>query len=355
MNMSRPTQQSARLRSATARAVALSFGVALGLSFSDMASAQESAADKAAADALFKEGRKLLSAKKYDEACPKFAESYKLSERLGTLLNLATCHEEQGKTASAWAEFNEAAALAKREKDKKREKYAREHADSLEKRLARMSFTLPDSLRDATLKLDGTEVGAGVRGTPLPIDPGTHQIEVSAPGKKTWSTTIEVKDEAATTPVTVPELEAEEAAPTEAPPPAEVPKDEPAPAPVKASGGSSTLGWVALGVGVVGVGMGSYFGLTTLSKKSESDDHCGSKIGQSNANQCDQKGVDLRDEAKSAATLSTIGFAVGAVGIGAGIYFLATSGGSKEKSAKALWVQPAVGPKGGAVLLGGRL
>ena len=65
--------------------------------------------------------------------------------------------------------------------------------------------------------------------------------------------------------------------------------------------------------------------------------------------------MDLRDQAKSAATLSTIGFAVGAVGVGAGIYLLATGGSSKEKSAKALWMQPAVGPQGGGVLLGGRL
>lgn len=315
--------------------------------------AEESAADKAAADALFAEGRKLLQDKKYDEACPKFAESYKLSVRLGTLLNLATCHEEQGKTASAWAEFNEALALAKRDKDKKREKYAREHADKLEKRLARISFVLPDSAKDATLRLDGREIGAGARGTPLPIDPGTHEIEVTAPGKKAWSTRVEVKDEAGTLPVTVPELEAE-SAPSEAPA-APPPLEGRPPTPARSTGGSSTLGWVALGVGVVGVGVGGYFGLSALSKKSESEDHCGGSIGQSGANQCDAEGVDLRDQAKSAATFSTVGFAVGALGIGAGIFLLATGGGGKEKSAKPLWVQPAVGPRSAAVLVGGLL
>jgi len=325
-------------------------------SWSNDAHAQESAADKAAADALFKEGRKLLAAKNYDQACPKFAESFKLSERLGTLLNLATCHEEQGKTASAWAEFNEATALAKKDKDKKREKYARKHADDLEKRLARISFALPDSLRDAVLELDGTEVGAGVRGTALPIDPGTHQIEVKAPGKKSWSTTIEVKDEPGTTKIEVPELESEtEPASAPATTTAAPSGDAPATQPKTASEGSNTLGWVALGVGVVGVGVGSYFGLATFSKKKDSEDHCGEAIGQSDANRCDATGVDLRDQAKSAATLSTIGFAVGAVGVGAGVYLLATGGSTKEKSAKALWMQPAVGPQGGGILLGGRL
>jgi len=332
--------------------VLLALGIGLGTL---PAAADESATDKAAADALFNEGRKLLKKKNYEEACPKFAESYKLSERLGTLLNLATCHEEQGKTASAWAEFNEAEAFAKREKDTKRQKYARKHADELEKRLARLSFTFPAGMDSATLRLDGTEVGAGARGTAIPIDPGTHQIEVSAPGKKTWSTTLDIADEAKTTPVAVPELEAEAVAEPETTEPTPEPKQEPKPAAKKESG-SSTLGWVALGVGVVGVGVGSYFGLTTFSKKKEADDHCGDAIGQSDANRCDQQGLDLRDEAKSAATLSTIGFAVGAIGVGAGIYFLATSGSGKEKSARSgLWVAPAVGPKGGAVTFGGRL
>lgn len=315
--------------------------------------AQESAADKAAADALFAEGRRLLEAKKHDEACPKFAESYKLSVRLGTLLNLATCHEEQGKTASAWAEFNEALALAKRDRDKKREKYAREHAEKLEKRLARISFVLPDTLKDATLRLDGTEIGAAARGTPLPVDPGTHQIEVTAPGKKRWSTTVEVKSPG-TLPVAVPELEPEAAAADAPPAPAPV-REERRPAPAKVSSGSNTLGWVALGVGVVGVGVGSYFGLTAISKKNESEDHCGGSVGQGNANKCDAQGVDLRDQAKSAATLSTVGFAVGAVGLGAGIVLLATGGGEKEKSAKGLWLQPTAGLRGGALLVGGRL
>lgn len=56
---------------------------ALSLSLSSAALA-ESAADKAAADALFDDAKKLMEEKKWDEACPKLAESLKLSERLGT-------------------------------------------------------------------------------------------------------------------------------------------------------------------------------------------------------------------------------------------------------------------------------
>jgi hypothetical protein len=43
------------------------------------------------AQALFDQARKAMAAHDYAEACPKFDESYKVEQALGTLLNLAVC------------------------------------------------------------------------------------------------------------------------------------------------------------------------------------------------------------------------------------------------------------------------
>src|SRR3954466_14533076 len=99
----------------------------------------QNASDKAAAESLFDEGKKLASEHKYAEACPKFSESLRLDSGVGTMLYLADCYEKVGQTASAWGQFREAAAIAKRQNDA-REKIARERAARLEPKLSRLSI-----------------------------------------------------------------------------------------------------------------------------------------------------------------------------------------------------------------------
>jgi hypothetical protein len=308
-----------------------------------------SSADKAVAESLFQDARKLMVSGDFEQACPKLAESHRLVPRLGTLLNLATCHEKQGKTASAWAEFTEAAALAKRDRRKDREQYARDHAALLEKKLSRIVFELASPAEQTVLRLDGEPIGSAVWGSPLPVDPGPHRIEVSAPGRKGWSKTIDVGPGPVTVRVEVPELDARGAEPSSAVKPGAPAPKQPEPAAeadVRSGSGQRTLGFVALGAGAVGLGVGGYFGLQTFSKQNESEGHCSGTA-------CDQRGVDLRDEARQSATISTIGFAAGATMIGVGIVLLVTAGGddSSAPRARGIWIAPGLG----SLAIGGRL
>src|SRR5262245_27575414 len=66
------------------------------------------------ADRLFEEAREAIENGRNGEACDKFAESHRLDASLGTLLNLAVCHELQGRIATAVSEYERVIVEAKR-------------------------------------------------------------------------------------------------------------------------------------------------------------------------------------------------------------------------------------------------
>jgi len=105
--------------------IALS-SLALSAFASNEARADASPVDKAAAQTLFDEGRRLMAAGKLADACPKLAESQKLDPGVGTQFHLSDCYERFGQTASAWAGFLEVAAAAKSAGQNDREKVARD-------------------------------------------------------------------------------------------------------------------------------------------------------------------------------------------------------------------------------------
>src|SRR5438132_9428411 len=110
--------------------------IACALAWAPAAHAQSG---KAAAEALFEEGRKLMADGKAAEACPKFEASEQLDPSSGTLLNLANCYEKQGRTASAWATYKEAASLANANGRSDHLGVAQKRADALAPKLSRVT------------------------------------------------------------------------------------------------------------------------------------------------------------------------------------------------------------------------
>src|SRR5262249_23694305 len=100
------------------------------------------AGDPATADALFNAAKALMARKKWGEACPKVAASYKLDPTLGTLLNLADCHEKQGLLAQAWSEWGAAGERAEREKDAARKALCARRRAELEPRVPKLNIAV---------------------------------------------------------------------------------------------------------------------------------------------------------------------------------------------------------------------
>jgi hypothetical protein len=297
--------------------------------------------DPAAAQVLFDQGRKLMAAERWSEACPKLEESQRLDPAGGTLLHLALCREREGKIATAWAIYQDALAQAKRDGRKDRAKIAQERIDALGPRLPRLRVAVarPNrAVRGFTVTRDDAAVGPAQWNDAIPIDPGPHRIKAQADGRKAWSTDVDVPAGAREISVEVPELEVDPRA-VEKPGPAAPTRIEEA----TRGDGQRTLAIATGAVGIVGLGLGTVFGIVSKTKHDEADREC----QPPDRKLCTAAGVDAGNAAQSAGTTATVAFVVGAVLVagGAALYFTAPSG---------VAVAPTAAPGGGGVMIAGR-
>jgi serine/threonine-protein kinase len=291
--------------------------------------------DRVAAQALFEQGKELIAAGRHAEACAKFDESQRLDPGIGTQFNLADCYEKVGRFASAYTLYVDVAARSKVAGQAQRETIARERAEALKLKLTKLVIVIPNDVKVDGLQVtrDGVAVGPAQWGLPIPVDPGVHQVVVKAAGKKPWEGSIEVPNDAQEHAISIPTLQ-------DAPP--EPALSESSGAPISADQSTEvwplqkTLGLVAGGVGVVGLGVGGFFGLQAINKNKDSKPYC-----DDNGN-CVEPGFGYREDARSAGNIATVGFAVGAVGLigGAVLFFTAPSG--EASSPSALQVLPSV-------------
>jgi len=337
------------MRGRSAILAAAASAAAVVLLSSAPAAAQPSDAVRAQADALFREGQQLLAAGELPTACAKLEESERLDPKIGRLLNVAYCHEKWGRIASAWHEYDQAAAMAIQANQAEREKFARAHAAALAKQLAFLRLELGTPPEGAQVSIDDKPLARDQWGIPLAVDPGQHTVTVQAPGYKTLTvpTTVTGTGEMRVQ-VSALEKDAPAAAPAAPAAPATGAPDAEAAAPKAeapaASGGSRTLAYVVGGAGIAALGVGVGFGAYALSQKNDADVHCP-------ARQCDATGLSLISSAKTAATVSTIGLAAGVVGIGAGFWLLLRS--SSSPSAARASVAPFIGADRAGVALQG--
>jgi hypothetical protein len=331
-------------------------GVLLGLLVARPAYAQVSDEDKALALQLFDEGRALMTSGKLDDACRKLEESRRLDPLPGTLLNVAVCHEQQGRTATAVAEFREAKALAERDHRDDRVALVDQHLKALDGKVSSLVIVVPPEADrpDLTVTRDATPVGRAAWGTRLPVDPGPHAIEASAANKKPWKVVMTVAPNGDVQTATLapledaPVAEAPPVAPPPAPAPAPVaPVLAPAPAPEEPHGLSTrrTIAVVTAGVAVVAAGVGTYFGVRALSKHNDPNRTC-------TLEPC-TTADSLNDQAKSAADASTISFGIAiAALVSSGILWFTDTSGHRDHAG--IHVTPDVAWGRGGIDVGGR-
>jgi hypothetical protein len=337
-----------------ARKLGVFFWIATALSaatgtWGNPASAQT---DSAAARALFSEGRQLMTAEKYSEACPKFEESLRLDPGMGTQFNLAHCWEKIGRTASAWAMFLDVAAAARAGNQPQREAAAKERAAALEPKLTRLRVVVPEPAPDAKIFRDDQEVGKAAWGTAMPVDPGDHVIRVTAEGKKEWTQDVKVPPTSRTFSVTVPALEALPVAqPSSAPDKPEVAPDTSSPHDNGSGGGGGGSKVPALligGVGVAGLAVGTVFAVQGYNDNQQALKlcHVGTSGNECNGKPEHDKHDQLVSDAKRELLIGWIAIGVGGAAVVTSAVMLLTGGESSDRAAfdvAPLWLQGGAG------------
>jgi hypothetical protein len=212
---------------------------------------------------------------------------------------------------------------------------ARERAQKLAPKVSHVTVVVAAEVPGLEITRDGVAIGKGQFGTPISLDPGTYAFAAKAPGHEPWASTVTVAPDGAKVTVTVPALAP---TPKKTPPPVAPPP----PPPPTGLGTRRTVALAAAGVGLLGVGFGTYFGLHALSLRDRSNEHC-------DGNLCDPEGYTVRNDARVAGNVSTVAFVVGALGLGAGVTLWALGGPDREVHASVTVV-----PGLAVVGLGGR-
>ena len=174
----------------------------------------------------------------------------------------------------------------------------------------------------------GAAIPPALIGIERPTDPGTHEVVVSAPGYLEQKTSVTLAEGGSQEIAVKLEKDPAAAVPATTPPPATttpvVTTGPTAPPADTSPKKNNTLAYVALGVGGAGLVVGGVTGFLALGKKGDLKGCVDTK--------CPSSQQDTLDGAKSMATVSTVGFAVGFVAVGLGVVLLLTGNNSASAS-----------------------
>jgi biotin carboxyl carrier protein len=233
--------------------------------------AQASEADVRAARQLFVDAEHDEDAGRWSDAYDKLQRVAAVKLTAGVRYHLALCQEKLGKLATALDGFHDAQKQAQADDARDVLRLVGKELEELEPRVPKLTIHVVPPVDDAVVRLDGTAIAKALVGVAIPLDPGSHTVEASAPNRAPAKATIAMGERD----VTSIDLQLGEphppgaatgSAPAAAPATASgtAPESAPASAPAAESSSTSshsiaaplltTIGAVAL----VGLGIGAY-------------------------------------------------------------------------------------------------
>lgn len=295
-------------------------------------SSKASAGSNPAAEALFEEGKKAMAQGDYDTACGQFAESDRLEAATGTKMNQANCEEKRGRVATAWALYK--SVLGSMDSEDQRYGFVKGKVEKLEPRVPKLTLvpTGGAAPSDLVVEVAGQKFTSTSFNVPLPVDPGSHTVIVSASGFQPQKAQLELtegEERDFRFAVAAPAAPAAAAAPaptraqtTTAPAPPgnqDATKDTGA---KSGSGGLITAGFVVSGVGVLGLAAGGVLGTLVIMHKQTANENCWEPTEEYPEGGCYPEGAEANRKGKQLAPFTTVALVGGGLALVGGIVMI---------------------------------
>jgi hypothetical protein len=341
----------------TLRACALTLYATCGVTSLSTPALGQTDEERAGARAAATEGANAFSEGRYADAIDLFSRAESIIHAPPHLLYIARAQEKLGKLVKAREVYlkltRETLAPGAPKQFRDAQEAAQKELAALEPRLPYVSVVVQGAgPLPVTVTMDGLKVPQALVGVPRPVDPGEHRFQAFAEGMETNLSSVTVREGARETVVlTLQQASATSPAPgtetvaTTAPASASNTGEPPADSASTSSGtnGMRIGSYAALGVGVVGLAVGTIFTLQAAGKRSDWEELCTGPGGACPPEKKDEIS-GLRDDEKSASTIGMVGFIVGGVGIATGVTLFLLSGSSdSSKTAGAPRLRPWLG------------
>ena len=301
------------------------------------AKAPHDEATRLAARQLAQEGLELLQAEKYAEAQDKLERAYEIVPAPTVALLEGRALEGMGKLIEAAERFERVRRTELEADSPEAFERASKEADADLKRIRPLIPQVTLMLEGIgaqtpgfELRVDGVLVPPALLGAKRPVNPGEHEVVAILDGKVAQKKTFSI--EAGQHERVLVDLSKPESAPEEKPAPPPVEPDERSDFPYRpAAYGSFALGGAGIMTGVVSL-------VIMYKTQSTLDENCRQ---EGSGHVCPPAYEDDLSRYRTARTLTTVGFIVGAVGLGAGVTFLHLEPGAPDEAtspAVSAWV-----------------
>ncbi|MBI4953941.1 MAG: tetratricopeptide repeat protein [Myxococcales bacterium] len=277
--------------------------------------AQPTPQEKETARALYRTGNDRFRSGDLQGALEAFEGAYHIMPAPTTALGLGKTQLRVGQLVKARDTLLAATRYAAEPDDPASFAEARREAAALAEDLAgripslvvRVTNSLGDTVAAAVLRIDGVLVAASLWAYPLKLDPGAHALSASAPGLDVVERRLELgeRETRVVDLVLAPRAEPSTAAPSSPETPSARPPD--------AEGGVSALVWAGVGIGSLGVVVGTVGGVVSLVAAGQLKDMCDPDMT------CPSHAGATKNRSLVAAHVSTAGFTVAGLGAVLGV------------------------------------